>query len=154
MAQPVLPLYRILYRSCQTLEVAQNLDFEVDQIIEKAMTRNRAVGLTGLLLVIRGHFIQALEGQVDEVRTTYARISRDPRHRDLHIITQGPTADRLFGDWSMCASSLAPSDKAILNVLNGKDDFKPRALTPTSALRLLTTVAEIRRRAVVETLAS
>ncbi len=146
MTQSPRTLYRLFYRSRQTPAAAADLDYVVGQIIGTAIRRNREIGLTGLLLTVRGHFVQALEGHVDSVRTTYARISMDPRHHDLHIISQGPAERRLFGEWNMCASSLAPSDKAILSVLDEKPDFNPQALTEVSVQKLLTTVADIQRR--------
>jgi len=146
MAQSPRSLHRLFYRSRQTPETAADLDFVVGQIVGTAIRRNRAAGLSGLLLTAQGHFIQALEGNIDEVRTTYARISMDPRHHDLQIIAQGPAERRLFGEWNMCASALAPSDKAILSVLDGKGGFNPLALTAASTQRLLTTVADIQRR--------
>ncbi len=153
MTQSPRTLYRLFYRSRQTSEASADLDFVVGRIIGTAIRHNRAVGLTGLLLTARGHFIQALEGDVDAVRTTYARISMDPRHHDLSIVSQGPAERRLFGEWNMCASALAPSDKAILSVLDGKRDFNPNALTPASIQKLLTTVADVQRRAALAALA-
>jgi len=146
-------LFRLFYRSNQTAEVAADLDFVVGQIIGAAIRRNRTVGVTGLLLVIQGHFIQALEGNIDAVRATYARISMDHRHHDLHIISQGPAEQRLFGEWNMCASALAPSDKAILGVLDDRGEFNPRTLTAPGVQRLLTTVASIQRRTALAALA-
>lgn len=146
MGQPSRTLHRLIYRSRQTPAVAADLDFEVRRIISAAIGRNRTVGLTGLLLVVQGHFIQALEGNVDEVRTTYARISLDTRHCDLHIISQGPAEKRMFAEWNMCARTLAPSDKAILDLLDGNDVINVQSLTTDSTLRLLTTVASIQRR--------
>jgi hypothetical protein len=153
MAQPNRMLHRLFYRSRQTPAAAANLDFEVQQIIGAAIRRNRTVGVTGLLLTIQGNFIQVLEGNVDAVRATYALISMDPRHRDLCIISQGPAAKRLFGEWNMCAGALAASDKAIVDVLDGKGGFNPEALTAESVQRLLTTVAAIQRRTALEALA-
>jgi hypothetical protein len=152
MAQPGR-LFRLFYRSSHTGSVTADMDFVVGQIIGTSIRRNRTVGLTGLLLVVQGHFIQALEGNIDAVRTTYARISMDPRHHDLQIISQGPAEKRLFGEWNMCASSLAPSDKAILAVLDAKGEFNPHALTAASVQRLLTTVADIQRRTALAALA-
>jgi hypothetical protein len=146
MAHSPRTLHRLFYRSRQTPAAAADLDFEVGQIIGASIRHNRTVALTGLLLVVQGHFIQALEGNIDEVRSTYARISMDPRHHDLHIISQAPTAQRLFGEWNMCASTLAPSDRAILGVLDGMGDFNPQALTDASTQSLLTAVAAIQRR--------
>jgi hypothetical protein len=139
-------LYRVFYCSRQTAEAAANLDVVVQQIIAASIRRNRSVGLTGLLLTVQGSFIQALEGDVDAVRETYARISMDSRHHDLRIVSQGAADRRLFGDWDMCARSLAPSDTAIVEVLDAKAGFNTRALTPASVERLLVTVAAIQRR--------
>ena len=145
-------LHRLFYRSRATPATAADLDFHVRQIIGAAISRNRDVGLTGLLLTVQGHFIQALEGNVDAVRATYARISMDARHYDLRIISQAPAAQRLFGEWNMCARTLAPSDKAILDVLDNKGGFNAQALTADSVQRLLTTVAAIQSRTALEAL--
>jgi hypothetical protein len=153
MAQPSRTLFRLFYRSRQTPEAAADLDYAVQQIIGAAIRRNREVGLSGLLLTIQGHFVQTLEGNIDAVRATYARISMDPRHYDLHIISQGLVEKRLFGEWNMCARALAPSDKAILDVLDGKGGFNAQALTASSVQRLLTTVAAIQRRTALAALA-
>jgi len=152
MAQTKSMLHRLFYRSRQTPAMAADLDFGVQQIIGVAISRNRSVGVTGLLLTIQGHFIQALEGNLEAVRATYARISLDPRHHDLHIYSQGPAEQRLFGAWNMCARSLAPSDKAILDVLAEKGGFNPEALTAESVRRLLTSVAAIQRRTALDAL--
>ena len=145
-------LHRMFYRSRQTTAVAADLDHEVQQIIGASIRRNRSVGVTGLLLTVQGHFIQALEGNVGAVRDTYARISMDPRHHDLRIIAQGPAAQRLFGEWNMCARTLSPSDKAILDVLDSKGGFNAEALTADTVQRLLTTVAAIQIRTALEAL--
>ena len=151
MTQPAR-LFRLFYRSSQTPTAAADLEMVVRQIIGTSIRRNRTVGLTGLLLVVKGHFIQALEGNIDEVRSTYARISMDTRHHDLHIISQAAAETRLFGEWNMCAGALAPSDKAILDVL-GQGALNPKALTAASTQRLLTTVADVQRRTALDALA-
>ena len=110
------------------------------------MRNNKDDGLTGLLVTIQDCFVQALEGPVDSVRNAYARISRDTRHHDPHIIAQGPVEKRLFSDWTMCARFLAPSDKAILDVIDAKGKFDPASLTPQSVQGLLVSVANIHRR--------
>ena len=149
-ASPIL--HRLYYRSRPTPEAAVDLDDLVERIIEASIRRNRVVGITGLLIVVKNQFVQVLEGDVNEVRTTYARISMDRRHQDLSIIGQGPASRRLFGNWHMCASPLAASDRAILEVLDAKEDFNPQALTLASAERLLTAVAAVQRRAASDVL--
>ena len=146
MTESSRTLFRIFYRSRQTPTAAADLDLVVKQIIGTAIRRNREVGVTGLLLTIQGNFVQALEGDIDAVRAVYARISMDPRHHDLHVISQGAVETRLFGEWNMCARALASSDRAILDVIDVKGSFNPGALTAASAQRLLTAVAAIQRR--------
>ncbi len=63
----------ILDHSRQTPEMAAELDLSLQQIMGVAIPRNRSAGLTGLLLTIKGSFIQVLEGNVEAVGTTYAR---------------------------------------------------------------------------------
>ena len=144
-------LYRLYYRSSQTPSIVSDLDSVVQQIVKSSIRNNKDDGLTGLLLTIQGCFLQTLEGPVDSVRNTYARISCDRRHRDPHIIFQGPVEKRLFSDWNMCARSLAPTDKANLDVISAKGKFNPASLTPQSVHDLLTAVAKIQRRTALDT---
>jgi len=150
----VRQLYRLYYRSRQTPSIIPDLDVVVQHIVKSSIRNNKDDGLTGLLVTIQDSFIQTLEGPVDSVRNTYARISCDRRHRDPQIIAQGPVEKRLFSDWNMCARSLAVSDKAILDVISAKGNFNPAALTPQSVHDLLTTVAKIQRRIALGALAT
>lgn len=140
-------LHRMFYRSRATAAAEANLEVVVDQIINRSILNNYTAGVTGLLLVVKGHFLQALEGETNEVRSTYARISLDRRHRDMHIIAQGPAENRLFEEWSMCARTLKSSDRLIVDALGGREDFNPEDLTAASCERLLLNVATLQRRA-------
>jgi hypothetical protein len=42
-----------------------------------------------------------LEGERVDVACVYARIKRDPRHKDLALIVTGPIDARQFPEWSM-----------------------------------------------------
>jgi hypothetical protein len=145
-------LYRLFYYSRQTPDSRIDLDNVVRELVNVSIRNNKDDGVTGILVALQDVFIQALEGPVDSVRNTYARISRDRRHWDLKIIAQGPVASRLFNDWNMCARTLSPSDQAILQVLDSKGAFNPAALTPQGIERLLTTVADIQRRTALKDL--
>ena len=145
-------LHRLLYRSRITPAAAADLDFVVGQIIQRSIHNNRNDSLTGLLATIQGNFIQVLEGPEATVRRAFDRISQDHRHTDIVIISASPAEARLFGEWNMCARALAPSDKAILDVIDSKGPFDPAALTPHSGLRLLTAVADIQRNTALKAL--
>lgn len=139
-------LHRMFYRSRATAAAESNLDPVVEQIINSSIINNYTVGVTGLLLVVKGYFIQVLEGETNELRSTYARISLDRRHQDLHIIAQGPAEERLFGDWNMCARTLKPSDRLIVDALGGRENFNPKDMSAPSIERLLLNVATLQRR--------
>ena len=70
-------LYRLVYFSSfspgfPTVEAEQ--DVEIAKIVRTSVRHNREVGLTGLLLVYRQWFIQALEGPAEAA--AYCRVSR------------------------------------------------------------------------------
>ena len=139
-------LYRLFYSSRKAPDVHLDSEVTIREILRSSIDNNQNYALTGILVSIQDVFIQALEGHVDSVRNTYARISMDRRHRDLNIISQGPVQYRLFSDWNMCARILSGSDLEILKILDSKGRFNPTALTPKSVQILLTTVADIQRR--------
>jgi hypothetical protein len=145
-------LHRLVYISRQTPEVASDLDFEIGRIVSKSIANNRIDNLTGMLLAVQGCFLQALEGQEEAVRRAYIRITADPRHVELKLISAGSAESRLFGEWNMCARSLSSCDRAIVDVIDAKGAFESARLTPVSATRLLTSVAAIQRRTALASL--
>ncbi|MEH3157423.1 MAG: BLUF domain-containing protein [Sphingomonas taxi] len=42
-----------------------------------------------------------LEGPSESIDEAFARISRDPRHTDIHILDDRGVTERQFGDWAM-----------------------------------------------------
>src|SRR5687768_3715060 len=79
-------------------------------LLKTCHDNNAALGVTGLLLYKDGNFMQALEGDEQVVRTLYAAIARDPRHRGALVLTQAPLAERQFHDWSMGFRHLNAAD--------------------------------------------
>jgi len=76
------------------------------ELLEKSRVNNEALGVTGMLLYKDGRFLQAIEGDEDSVKSLMAKISADPRHRDIAILLQGAIARREFPDWSMGFANL------------------------------------------------
>ncbi len=91
-------MYRMIYLS----SVAGHLDDAgLRSILETSRRNNTRDGITGLLAHHDGDFLQILEGPRPEVEVCFARISLDPRHRQVITVTQADVADRLFPGWSM-----------------------------------------------------
>jgi hypothetical protein len=87
----------------------------------ESQLKNAARDVTGLLLYGRGNFMQLLEGDAATVTSLYARICRDPRHRDVRTLYSGPARRRLFPTWNMGLVVLdhtqSPVDRARLEAL-------------------------------------
>ncbi len=91
-------LFRLLYIS--TVRTGQSPDM-IEAILSASQRRNRADGLTGLLVYDGRRFMQYLEGSEDKVRGLYARIERDPRHYAIVPLRESFAETRQFADWDM-----------------------------------------------------
>lgn len=91
-------LFSVVYSSEATSEFTS---IDLTELLGECRARNRAVGVTGMLLHENGHFLQALEGPQAVVRDPLARIARDPRHTDVRVLAEETIERRRFPDWSM-----------------------------------------------------
>ena len=76
-------------------------DQELVTLLRHSRDYNARHSITGLLLYRDGNFIQVLEGPEEAVLELLAKIEKDPRHKDMHVMTQEPLTTRLFPDWAM-----------------------------------------------------
>jgi hypothetical protein len=73
----------------------------LDPLLEISRMNNAEAEVTGLLLAGGKRFLQALEGPVDAVATTYERIMADPRHHAIVLLSSRHVEERAFGKWAM-----------------------------------------------------
>ena len=85
----------------------------IDEILSTSAERNRARGVTGVLLMCGRHFMQLLEGDEAVVDPLFQRIAADPRHRDVHKLLRKRVGKRLCPDWGMKAFN--PAEEAVLD---------------------------------------
>jgi len=91
-------MYRMIYRS----RSVEPLNWEIVRSITSVSERNNAAsGVTGVLLASRTHFMQAIEGNFEDVNAVFRRICRDDRHAELSIVGFSTIDARLFGGWGM-----------------------------------------------------
>ena len=77
-------------------------DTEVGRIVESAQRRNRARGITGVLVFGSGVFFQWIEGPATQMQNLIASLHGDPRHRDVVSLDQSEEKrERLYPDWEM-----------------------------------------------------
>lgn len=70
-------------------------------ILSVSCRNNARDDVSGLLYTDGRRFLQALEGPEAAVEAAYARISADPRHRAVVILSRRTVDTREFGQWQM-----------------------------------------------------
>jgi len=131
-------MFSLIYVSSAVRTFSQS---QLIDLLVQSRENNTSLGITGMLLYKGGNFMQVLEGEEDAVTALYAAIGRDPRHRGLLVILQGPQAERQFPEWSMGFHNL---DAPAAHSIPGYSEFLNTPLTgnefsqdPTRCQRLL-----------------
>jgi hypothetical protein len=73
----------------------------VDSILDSSSRNNPENNITGVLVATKTHFLQILEGEFEALNETFERISRDPRHDQIQLISFADSRERKFGAWAM-----------------------------------------------------
>lgn len=85
------------------ISTPQGLVFDDDilAIVRESQVRNSRLGITGLLCYDGTHFFQIIEGPANTIDALYDAIRNDPRHTDIHTLSEVDVTVRSFSDWSM-----------------------------------------------------
>lgn len=91
-------LKRVVYTS----RVQDRLSAADLMAIYDASRRNNGVdGVTGVLWVENGHFLQLIEGPQESVDLAFSRIMEDSRHGEIVVLEDAFQDKRVFADWAM-----------------------------------------------------
>lgn len=101
-------LYHVFY--CSTLAPGESPG-AVSAILSQARRGNAERGITGLLVFDGQHFLQYLEGPHAQVRQLMGRIVADPRHTGVHLVCEGPLAQRRCQRYEMGYADPAESEE-------------------------------------------
>lgn len=118
-------LVRLVYASTATFaaNASGGVELEVGRILAVSRRNNRERDIGGMLYYGNGYFFQVLEGPRDAVNEAYNRISTDPRHKDVHILSMKNVDERMFEDWTM---KYLPSQAGIRELLASRGrEFNP-----------------------------
>ncbi|MCW5665437.1 MAG: BLUF domain-containing protein [Piscinibacter sp.] len=126
-------LVRLLYASRAAEGVGQE---ELAAILRKSRQHNPGTGVTGLLCLSGGIFLQVLEGGRSQVSALYNRIAQDPRHRDVVLLTYDEIAERRFAGWSMGVIDLSRLNPALLLKYSEKAVLDPYTLSGKVSMAL------------------
>ena len=106
-------LSTLTYRSKATGPMSE---LELYRLARAAQIRNRAEGITGLVIYDQGNFFQWLEGPAESLGRVWSSVRRDPRHTSIEIMGSQRTPMRFFGDWDMRLSTRGAAAGMGLNV--------------------------------------
>ncbi len=74
---------------------------ELLQLLQECRENNAKLGITGMLLYGNATFVQVLEGEEKPINDLLAKIRRDPRHSNVHLLNRKQIDRREYADWSM-----------------------------------------------------
>jgi Sensors of blue-light using FAD len=106
-------MYYLVYLSAATQWLNET---ELLKILSVSRINNSRNHLSGVLLYGNGTFIQLLEGDREQVRETFDRISNDDRYKGITQVANGELVERNFPSWSMGFKSV---DSLSLNQFKG-----------------------------------
>ncbi len=104
-------LVRLLYASRATDTMTAD---SLALIMKQSKTNNAKSGITGVLCLSEGIFLQVLEGGRNVVSALYNRIANDARHRDVVLLHYQEINERCFAGWSMGEVNMARLNPALL----------------------------------------
>lgn len=79
---------------------------DLNAIHATARSNNAHIDVTGSLFYNGGWFLQVLEGPVETLSELYAKIERDPRHKNSRVLYNEPATFRTFARWNMNMTNL------------------------------------------------
>jgi hypothetical protein len=125
-----MQIYRLVYYSkCNLISSGNPLAASLKQILATAIVKNSELGITGGLVFNRKFFAQVLEGEHAPVMQTFARINKDPRHKDVAITELEPAGERLFGAWSMGYAGNSELFKKLCAEHGQAEGFDPKSMS-------------------------
>lgn len=103
-------MFQLMYIS----SVRAGADAAVAPILLASRRNNDRDCITGLLYADGRRFLQVLEGPQDAVERAFARISADPRHCAIVVLSRRAVEAREFGDWAMAHRTPGSDGDAVL----------------------------------------
>jgi hypothetical protein len=111
---------------------------DLKKLLSGARKRNKALGVSGMLVFHGDTFLQALEGEKRAVNEIFERIASDQRHGDIAVLHRGPGIDqRVFGDGSMGFADFTGAADILRGFVRLSERLRLKELDGTRAVELL-----------------
>lgn len=126
-------LVRLIYCS----RAARAVDAEeLGAIVKTSRGHNLHDGITGVLCLSEGYFIQVLEGGRAAVNRLYNRVVADSRHAEVTILAYDEIRERRFAGWAMGQANMARLNPALLLKYSETASLDPFALDGEATMAL------------------
>ncbi|MEC7118830.1 MAG: BLUF domain-containing protein [Pseudomonadota bacterium] len=138
-------LMRVTYVSRSTFKpfkAQSGIEPNVARILSQSRRNNLHRHLVGVLYYGNGCFFQCLEGREQDIQNLLESLRKDPRHRDLEILSKEPIEYLSFMDWSMKYVSLDEQVQHLLKRHNMRH-FDPYQFTPEMINQLVDTLQQL-----------
>lgn len=135
-------MYELLYCSLAKPDLTAG---DISDILRVSQKWNLQNDITGCLLYFDKQFIQIIEGEKQTIKSLFAKIEKDVRHKNATVLAENEKEDRFFNHWSMAFKELSLSDmENIDNVLmiNNFITFSGLDYRLTKAMKLFCTIAK------------
>lgn len=97
------PIRSLVFFSIAAVPMSQR---DLESLGKDCAEQESHVGITGMLLHKNGSFLQVIEGLKAVVCDMFASISADPRHSDIHIISDRTIPHREFDGQAVSFNNL------------------------------------------------
>jgi len=115
---------------------------DVKDILASSRRNNAQLGITGMLCLHDGIFLQLLEGDRQAVNVLYHRILIDPRHKEPAVLDFGEISARRFTRWSMGLLTATDENRELFLRYGAGARFDPYAMSAASLRALLDEVQD------------
>lgn len=118
------PLLRLVYVSDESASMVAEMPEvrrkHMEDITQIAITNNQNIGVTGALVHGGGRFLQVLQGPDAIVRGLFAKISADPRHCSVKVLSEAAIDEVDIWSWGMYVlPAEAPEDLSMIEEVAG-----------------------------------
>ena len=110
---------------------------EFKHILQQAQTNNQRRDLTDMLAFNSKIFLQALEGDREEVNALYAILMRDTRHSKLAVLKFEEIEERHWASWSMGFAAPNADNRALFLKHSTQSSFNPYAMSANAVEKML-----------------
>jgi hypothetical protein len=105
-------------------------------LCKAARVKNVDLGVTGVLVLSDGIFLQVLEGGRAAVSSLYNRIAQDRRHRDVVLLGYEDIDERRFAGWAMGQANLSRLNPGVLLKYSTRAELDPFSMKGKAAVAL------------------